>query len=142
MAIVPRGPANGDSSAYLRERAEAGYHPIAVPSVRSGRDGELRDDPTAVFARLPISMRSLDITVLYGRAPRTKTPTQMMAELDVLYRTGYRGGVFIVDDNFIGNKREVKKLLPGLERWNREHGDPFHTMEPKHRSIWPRIRGF
>ena len=73
----------------------------------------------------PFQCEFCDITVLYGRAPRTKTPTQMMAELDALYRTGYRGGVFIVDDNFIGNKREVKKLLPELERWNREHGDPF-----------------
>ena len=49
----------------------------------------------------------------------------MLAELDALYATGYRGGVFIVDDNFIGNKREVLKFLPELERWNREHGHPF-----------------
>ena len=49
----------------------------------------------------------------------------MMAELDALYRTGYRGGVFIVDDNFISNKREVRKLLPELEHWNREHRSPF-----------------
>ena len=73
----------------------------------------------------PFQCEFCDITVLYGRSPRTKTPTQMLAELDALYRTGYRGGVFIVDDNFIGNKREVKKFLPELERWNREHGNPF-----------------
>src|SRR3982751_4778688 len=73
----------------------------------------------------PFQCELCDIPVLYGRAPRTKTPAQMLAELDALYRTGYRGGVFIVDDNFIGNKREVKKFLPELERWNREHGGPF-----------------
>ena len=42
-----------------------------------------------------------------------------------LLPTGYPGGVFIGDDNFIGNKREVKKFLPELERWNREHGRSF-----------------
>ena len=73
----------------------------------------------------PFLCEFCDIIVLYGRAPRTKTPAQMLAELDAVYATGYRGGVFIVDDNFIGNKREVAQFLPELERWNREHGNPF-----------------
>jgi len=73
----------------------------------------------------PFQCEFCDIHVLYGRIPRTKTAEQMLAELDALYRTGYRGGVFVVDDNFIGNRREVVKFLPELERWNREHGNPF-----------------
>lgn len=73
----------------------------------------------------PFLCEFCDIIVLYGRAPRTKTPPQMLAELDALYATGYRGGVFIVDDNFIGNKKEVLNFLPEMERWNREHGNPF-----------------
>jgi radical SAM superfamily enzyme YgiQ (UPF0313 family) len=73
----------------------------------------------------PFQCEFCDIHVLYGRVPRTKTPPQLLAELDALYRTGYRGGVFIVDDNFIGNRREVVKLLPELAQWNREHGNPF-----------------
>ncbi|MFL6446904.1 MAG: DUF4070 domain-containing protein [Bryobacteraceae bacterium] len=73
----------------------------------------------------PFQCEFCDIHVLYGRVPRTKTPPQMLAELDALYRTGYRGGVFIVDDNFIGNRREVMKFLPELEAWNRQHGNPF-----------------
>ena len=73
----------------------------------------------------PFQCEFCDIIVLYGRSPRTKTPAQMLAELDAVYATGYRGGVFIVDDNFIGNKREVMQFLPEMERWNREHGHPF-----------------
>ena len=62
---------------------------------------------------------------MFGRKPRTKTPEQICGELDSLYRTGYRGSVFIVDDNFIGNIREVKRLLPRIKEWNEAHGTPF-----------------
>src|SRR6202022_1288952 len=60
-----------------------------------------------------------------GRVPRTKTNQQMLAELDALHRTGRRGLVFIVDDNFIGNKRSVRTLLPHLTEWSERHGWPF-----------------
>jgi radical SAM superfamily enzyme YgiQ (UPF0313 family) len=49
----------------------------------------------------------------------------MLAELDALLRIGWRGMVFIVDDNFIGNKRNVKRLLPVLADWSERHGRPF-----------------
>ena len=73
----------------------------------------------------PFQCEFCDIVVLYGRTPRTKTPAQMMAELDGIYATGYRGGIFIVDDNFIGNKRETARLLAELQSWNNAHGNPF-----------------
>src|SRR5205085_4491707 len=62
---------------------------------------------------------------IYGRVPRTKTNAQMLAELDVLRATGWRGLVFIVDDNFIGNKRNVRALLPDLIAWSERHKQPF-----------------
>jgi radical SAM superfamily enzyme YgiQ (UPF0313 family) len=73
----------------------------------------------------PYDCEFCDITVLFGRRPRTKAPPQLLRELDALYATGYRGQVFVVDDNFIGNKRKVMELLPHLERWNHEHEHPF-----------------
>src|SRR5262245_7660295 len=73
----------------------------------------------------PFLCEFCDIIVMFGRKPRTKTPEQFCNELDALYRTGYGGNVFIVDDNFIGNKREVKRLLPHLKAWNQAHGTPF-----------------
>ncbi len=66
-----------------------------------------------------------DITVMFGRRPRTKTPVQMLAELDAVRETGFRGVIFIVDDNFIGNKKEAKHFLRALIEWNRKRGQPF-----------------
>jgi len=51
--------------------------------------------------------------------PRTKSNPQMLAELDALYAHGWRGTVFIVDDNFIGNKKNVRGLLPDLADWQK-----------------------
>jgi radical SAM superfamily enzyme YgiQ (UPF0313 family) len=73
----------------------------------------------------PYTCEFCDIIEIYGRRPRTKTPEQVCAELEQVYRLGYRGPVFLVDDNFIGNKKEVKILLPRLVEWMRDHRFPF-----------------
>jgi len=73
----------------------------------------------------PFTCEFCDIIELYGRVPRTKTTPQMLAELDELYRLGYRGHVDFVDDNLIGNKKAVKAFLPHLTRWLEEHDYPF-----------------
>jgi radical SAM superfamily enzyme YgiQ (UPF0313 family) len=66
-----------------------------------------------------------DITVMFGRVPRVKTPQQICLELDAIMETGFRGIIFIVDDNFIGNKKEAKKMLRELIVWNAKRGYPF-----------------
>jgi radical SAM superfamily enzyme YgiQ (UPF0313 family) len=73
----------------------------------------------------PYNCEFCDIIELYGRVPRLKPADRILEELDVLYATGYRGHVDFVDDNFIGNRREVKKLLPQLLRWQADHQWPF-----------------
>jgi radical SAM superfamily enzyme YgiQ (UPF0313 family) len=73
----------------------------------------------------PFTCEFCDIIELYGRVPRTKTTPQMLAELDELYRLGYRGHIDFVDDNLIGNKKAVKAFLPHLTRWLEEHDYPF-----------------
>ena len=84
------------------------------------------DSMSEQFSRgCPFQCEFCDIIVLYGRKPRTKTPQQLLKELDYLYELGWRRGVFMVDDNFIGNKRNVKLLLRELKEWQREHGYPF-----------------
>ncbi|MFA6455768.1 MAG: B12-binding domain-containing radical SAM protein, partial [Bacteroidota bacterium] len=68
-----------------------------------------------------------DITVLYGRRPRTKTKKQVIAELDAIYQAGWRGPLFFVDDNFIGNKSKLKKeILPAIAEWMEQHVNPFY----------------
>lgn len=76
----------------------------------------------------PFQCEFCDIIEIYGRNPRTKSNEQMIAELDALKRVGWRGSVFIVDDNFIGNKRNVKKLLPDLIEWQEKNGRPFFFL--------------
>ena len=73
----------------------------------------------------PFDCEFCDITKLYGRVSRTKSPQQMVAEFDRLYELGWRGPLFLVDDNFIGNKREVSRLLPVIAEWQRERGHPY-----------------
>ncbi|OHD67023.1 MAG: hypothetical protein A2176_16250 [Spirochaetes bacterium RBG_13_51_14] len=73
----------------------------------------------------PFNCEFCDIIELFGRVSRTKEPEQFIAEMDALYRTGFRGPLFIVDDNFIGNKKNVKKLLPAMARWQKQRAYPF-----------------
>jgi radical SAM superfamily enzyme YgiQ (UPF0313 family) len=73
----------------------------------------------------PFQCEFCDIIIMFGRKPRTKTPTQLLRELEAVFEAGYRGTIFIVDDNFIGNKKEAKKLLIELASWNAAHGRPF-----------------
>ena len=76
----------------------------------------------------PFNCEFCDIIELYGRVPRTKTRQQIVAELDVLYQLGYRGRVFFVDDNFVGNKKELRRLLPVLIEWQRLRKYPFEFL--------------
>ena len=73
----------------------------------------------------PFNCDFCDITNLFGRESRTKTPEQMVREVESIYKTGWRGSIFIVDDNFIGNKEEVRKMLPRLTKWQKEHSYPY-----------------
>src|SRR5438067_6047573 len=73
----------------------------------------------------PFNCEFCDIIEIYGRVPRTKSNEQMLAELDSLKASGWRGLVFIVDDNFIGNKKNVRLFMPDLIDWSRRNGFPF-----------------
>ncbi|MCX7677804.1 MAG: B12-binding domain-containing radical SAM protein [Spirochaetes bacterium] len=73
----------------------------------------------------PFNCEFCDIIELFGRKPRTKTPEQFIREIQAVYDTGFRGSLFVVDDNFIGNKAEVRKLLPHLAKWQKERGYPY-----------------
>jgi radical SAM superfamily enzyme YgiQ (UPF0313 family) len=70
----------------------------------------------------PFDCEFCDVVALNGRVPRLKTPKQLLAELDALRRHGWDGSTFLVDDNFIGNRKRVKELLWALVDWRRRTG--------------------
>ena len=68
----------------------------------------------------PYNCDFCDIIVLNGNVPRTKSKEQIVSELDSIYRKGWRDGIFVVDDNFIGNKRKLKEeILPAIIKWQK-----------------------
>ena len=77
----------------------------------------------------PFNCDFCNITSLLGHFPRTKTPSQIIAELDNLYKLGWRSSIFFVDDNFIGNKKYIKEeVLPALIEWRKNKPMiPFNT---------------
>ncbi|MBI2450583.1 MAG: DUF4070 domain-containing protein [Candidatus Nealsonbacteria bacterium] len=79
----------------------------------------------------PFNCEFCDIVYLNGRVPRVKNKEQVLAELDALYFNGWRGNVFFVDDNFIGNKIKLKReILPAIIGWMgaKRHPFSFHTQ--------------
>jgi hopanoid C-2 methylase len=73
----------------------------------------------------PYQCEFCDIPALYGRQPRYKEPAQVIAELDAMLAAGICGSVYFVDDNFIGNKKATRELLPHLVEWQKSRGFPF-----------------
>lgn len=80
---------------------------------------------TIQFSRgCPFLCDFCDIITIFGRKPRTKTPEQVVAELELVRRVGFRV-VFLVDDNFIGNKKLARELLVVLAKWQADNGYPL-----------------
>ena len=77
----------------------------------------------------PFNCDFCNVTALLGHIPRTKSTSQIIAELDSLYALGWRKSIFFVDDNFIGNKKHIKtEVLPALIEWRKgKVGLPFST---------------
>ena len=109
---------------------------------KSEERADLRDSPVPLWGLIdakkyasisiqysrgcPFNCEFCDIALLFGRKQRTKDGNQLLAELNGLYNLGWRGGVFIADDNFIGSKDKLKKeILPLLIEWRKEKNYPF-----------------
>jgi radical SAM superfamily enzyme YgiQ (UPF0313 family) len=73
----------------------------------------------------PFRCEFCDIVELFGHTPRVKSNQQIIAEIEEIHRLGFKGSIFVVDDNFIGKKRAVRELLPLITEWQAAHGAPF-----------------
>jgi len=120
--------------ADLERGAPAGfYRSVAWPDVRGSPVPrwdlvDLRDYATmpVQFSRgCPFDCEFCDIVVMNGRVPRTKPPEQVLRELDALRARGWRDMVFLVDDNFIGNRKRSRELLRALVEWRRRTRSPL-----------------
>jgi len=106
------------------ERPEMGDTPIPLWSLIKMKN---YSSMNVQYSRgCPFNCEFCDIVILNGHRPRTKSKEQMLAEMEAIYRRGWRGGVFIVDDNFIGNKNKLKaEILPAIIDWMKERDYPF-----------------
>jgi radical SAM superfamily enzyme YgiQ (UPF0313 family) len=99
-------------------------------------------DLSVQFSRgCPFRCEFCDVTLMFGRAIRTKTPEQMIAELQRIYDLGWRKQAHFVDDNFIGRPVRAKTFLKQLIPWNESHGMPFefHTYASVNLAANPEI---
>ncbi len=108
------------------ERPEITETPIPMWSLINVKDYATM--PVQYSRGCPHNCEFCDIIIMNGQKPRTKSAQQMVREFQALYDQGWRGSVFIVDDNFIGNKQSAKKMLPELAEWQRERDYPYTLL--------------
>jgi radical SAM superfamily enzyme YgiQ (UPF0313 family) len=88
---------------------------------------DLYDSMPLQFSRgCPFDCEFCDIVSLFGHRVRTKSAEQFTNEMTAIHESGFRGNVFVVDDNFIGNRRRVKELLRAIAAWQERYGYPFN----------------
>jgi radical SAM superfamily enzyme YgiQ (UPF0313 family) len=123
LAALRRGETNGRFSA---NGAFADLTQSPVPRFDLW-DLDAYDTLSVQFSRgCPFECEFCDVTAIYGRRARAKTPAQLLRELDRLWKLGWNRYVFVVDDNFVGNRAKVRGLLQELKLWQKEHGYPFY----------------
>ena len=98
---------------------------VPPPDLRLARLRRYSAMPIQYSRGCPFSCEFCDVIELFGRIPRTKTAEQVLEEFEQLYRLGWRGSVFVVDDNFVGNRPAIKALLPRIIDWMRGRDNPF-----------------
>jgi len=100
---------------------------VPVPRFDLLQRGRYGTAPVQFSRGCPFLCEFCDIITIFGRRPRVKRPEQILAELDAVLAQGFRG-CFLVDDNFIGNKIEAKRLLPRIIEWQQQHGFPLEFV--------------
>ncbi len=119
MAQVVRDMTEGRVAALYEAPERPSLDETPVPRWDLIRLGDYASMSIQYSRGCPFDCEFCDIVVMNGRVPRTKPPERVLAELDALRARGWDGRVFLVDDNFIGNKKRVKVLLREMAAWKR-----------------------
>jgi len=129
VPVLAEDLAAGRARPRYEEEAKPDLSLTPVPRYDLLRPGAYHHMSLQFSRGCPYNCDFCDIIVLYGRKPRTKAPAQITAELEAIRTTGFRGDIFFVDDNFIGNKKAVKAMLPEVAAWRKRTRAPveFYT---------------
>ncbi|MBI2815301.1 MAG: B12-binding domain-containing radical SAM protein [Acidobacteria bacterium] len=125
IADLCQGLENGTAKPMYEAAERPGLHLTPLPDISLINLKHYSAMAIQYSRGCPFNCEFCDIIEIYGRKPRTKSPDQVIAELEQLRQVKWRGSIFIVDDNFIGNKRMVKEMLPQLAAWNDRLTHPF-----------------
>src|ERR671927_202142 len=118
------GAGGGPTEARYEQKEKTDMTRVPVPRFDLLRRGAYGTAPVQFSRGCPFLCEFCDIITIFGRRPRTKRPEQVLAELDAVVEQGFRG-CFLVDDNFIGNKVEAKRLLRRIIEWQEARGYPL-----------------
>jgi radical SAM superfamily enzyme YgiQ (UPF0313 family) len=116
---------NGTAQSMYRVTDKPDISRSPIPRFDLLRTDKYVSMPVQFSRGCPFQCEFCDIITIYGRKPRTKSSAQLIAELDRLRELGWRGEVFVVDDNFIGNRKNALQLVKELAIWGDERGRPF-----------------
>ena len=125
FAGIAKSLENGTARALYRVTEKPDMTMSPMPRFDLLRRDQYTSMPVQFSRGCPFQCEFCDIITIYGRRPRAKTPTQLIAEIDKLRELGWRNEVFIVDDNFIGNQAKALELARQLGEWQRRHDHPF-----------------
>ncbi|MBE0603198.1 MAG: B12-binding domain-containing radical SAM protein [Deltaproteobacteria bacterium] len=118
----------GKARRFYEASGRADITRVPPPDFHLARMGRYSSMPVQYSRGCPFNCEFCDVIELFGRVPRTKTTHQVLQEFEHLYRSGWRGSVFVVDDNFVGNKNVLKGLLPRITDWMASRGNPFYLF--------------
>lgn len=125
IPLLVRAIERGDSGGIIAVQEKTSMDHVPLPRFDLVDPGVYDAMPVQTSRGCPFACEFCDVINLFGRVPRYKSVSRVLAELSAIFDTGYRGAVFITDDNFIGNPRRAEELLRAIIPWNRERGEPF-----------------
>ncbi|WP_137388381.1 B12-binding domain-containing radical SAM protein [Rhodoligotrophos defluvii] len=127
IALLDESAARPAEQVRLETAERRALHDFPIPAYDRINLGRYLIGSLQFSSGCPYRCEFCDIPALYGRQPRLKTPEQLTAELDKMLAQRFRPAtVYFVDDNFIGNRKATKEMLPHLVAWQKKHGYPLN----------------
>jgi len=125
VSLLAEALEQGQTGGIIRAPETTDIATSPLPRLDLIRHADYDAMPLQTSRGCPFACEFCDVINLFGRTPRYKPAELVLTELEAIFAAGYRGSVFITDDNFIGNPSRAETLLRAIASWNRGHGEPF-----------------